>query len=272
MILILGHVASAAPLQNTPDTIQASEAIPFLPEWRLLDRIQLQFDAFHTQGLVKIGNRFFLSAVEVLNRGRGIGVGHLYEFDDQGALLRHITLGEGPIYHPGGIDYDGKFLWIPVAEYRKDSSAIIYKVDPKTFEATEAFRVKDHVSNIIFNHEFGTLVGQNWDSRYFYEWTLDGTLIRKTKNEIDSLGYQDCKYLEGPAMICTGKIGNARGSLDLIDLLDFTKIDGLRFIPRTPKLTLMTRNAMAIEKQGSHILYYFLPEDNHGPLFIYELR
>ena len=32
------------------------------------------------------------------------------------------------MYHPGGIDYDGRHIWVPVAEYRPNSRSIIYRV------------------------------------------------------------------------------------------------------------------------------------------------
>ena len=59
----------------------------------------------------------------------------------QGNLLADLTLGEGTIYHPGGIDYDGTYIWVPVAEYRPNSRSIVYRVDPDTMKATEMLRV-----------------------------------------------------------------------------------------------------------------------------------
>ena len=62
------------------------------------------------------------------------GAGHLFRFDEKGDLLADVPLGEGAIYHPGGIDYDGRHIWVPVAEYRPNSNPIIYRVDPTTME------------------------------------------------------------------------------------------------------------------------------------------
>ena len=47
------------------------------------------------------------------------------------------------MYHPGGIDYDGDDIWVPVAEYRPNSRSIVYRVDPETMKATEVFRFAD---------------------------------------------------------------------------------------------------------------------------------
>ena len=78
------------------------------------------------------------------------------------------------MYHPGGIDYDGKSIWVPVAEYRPNSRAIIYRVDPQAMKATEVFRYGDHIGGIVHNTDDKTLHGVSWGSRRFYSWTLDG--------------------------------------------------------------------------------------------------
>src|SRR5256885_7185179 len=94
-------------------------------EWTLVASVRIAFRTFHPQGMVKIGETFFVSSVEVKDRAAGVGVGHLFKIDSTGRLIADLTLGEGPIYHPGGIDYDGKSLWVPVAEYRPDSRSIV---------------------------------------------------------------------------------------------------------------------------------------------------
>ncbi len=260
-------------------------AIPLLPVWRAVGKIPLQFDAFHTQGLVKIGSNFYISSVEVqqktksasasktgFNKTAGQGVAHLFQVDEQGKIVNQITLGEETMYHPGGMDYDGESIWVPVSEYRPKSLSIIYKVDPTTLKAVEAFRVMDHIGGVVFNRELKTLVGLNWGSDFFYEWTPEGRVLRKVKNEIGDIQYQDCKYVQGPAMVCGGVLGNAEGRLDLIDLFDFSRIRGLWSIPRTSGKILMTRNPMTLEQQDNgRILYYFLPEDHFGTIYIYEL-
>jgi hypothetical protein len=43
----------------------------------------------------------------------GKGVGHLFVMDLAGNLQTDITLGEGDMYHPGGIDYDGRHVFPP---------------------------------------------------------------------------------------------------------------------------------------------------------------
>ncbi|MGH9372576.1 MAG: DUF6454 family protein, partial [Vicinamibacterales bacterium] len=145
----------------------------------------MRFTSHHPQGMVKIGDTIFVSSVEIKMRTRrlprpvdgydrdtGEGVGHLFKIDMAGNLVADIRLGEGTIYHPGGIDYDGKHIWVPVAEYRPNSRSIVYRVDPVTMEATEMFRFADHIGGIVHNTDDRTLHGVSWGSRRFYRWTL----------------------------------------------------------------------------------------------------
>jgi hypothetical protein len=111
-------------------------------QWKPVKAIPINFLTHHPQGMVKIGDMLFVSSVEIkvptkrfpqpvdgYDRDTGQGVGHLFKIDMEGNPIAEITLGEGSIYHPGGIDYDGHDLWVPVAEYRPNSQSIIYRVD-----------------------------------------------------------------------------------------------------------------------------------------------
>jgi hypothetical protein len=238
--------------------------------WDLKGTVPLKFDAYHPQGLVKIGDRFFLSSVEVENKKAGKGAGYLFEFNGSGEKVNTMPLGEGAMYHPGGMDFDGSSIWVPVSEYREKSTSIIYKVDPDKWEAKEAFRVKDHIGAVVFNRETQTIVGMNWGSGAFYEWHPDGRQIRKVLNEYHTVAFQDCKYLSGPSMICAGVNQNAVGKLVLVDLIDFDVQQVFSQVPRTLKKILMTRNPMTLDNQGGIYRFYFLPEDHFGTMHVYE--
>jgi hypothetical protein len=86
--------------------------------------------------------------------------------------LADLPLGEGSIYHPGGIDYDGRHIW-PVAEYRPNSRSIVYRVNPETMKATEILRFGDHIGALVHDTDDNTLHGVSWGSRRFYRFTLD---------------------------------------------------------------------------------------------------
>ena len=154
--------------------------------------------------MVKIGETLFVSSVEVIDREAGKGVGHLFKIDMGGRLVADLRLGDGALYHPGGIDYDGKDIWVPVAEYRPDSRSIVYRVDPATMKATEVFRAADHIGAIVHNTDDDALHGISWGSRRFYRWTTGGESRGVTLNTSHYIDYQDCKYAGGRRMLCTG--------------------------------------------------------------------
>lgn len=273
-------------LEGRPQSLIISESFKKIspsPKWHLVEKIKPKFDTYHPQGMVKIGDFFYFSTVEILqktkkikskgtkyDRTAGKGLGYLFQFNRKGVLVRKLFLGEGAIYHPGGIDYDGASIWVPVAEYRPGSTSIIYKVNPKSWEAEEAFRVNDHIGGIVYNRDSDTLIGMNWDSELFYEWTREGKLIRKVPNKYREIAYQDCKFVPDQNMLCSG-VKEKRGGIDLFDLRNFNKIHGVTEIPRTPKKVIMTRNPMTVERFENRLRYYFLPENRFSTLYVYEI-
>ena len=89
-------------------------------KWTQVAAIPINFNTYHPQGMVKIGDTYFVSTVDIrkpttrfaqlqdgYDRDTGEGVGHLIKFDSKGNFITDLTLGEGSIYHPGGMDYDG---------------------------------------------------------------------------------------------------------------------------------------------------------------------
>ena len=115
----------------------------------------------------------FPQPVDGYDRDTGTGVGHLFKFDANGKLLADLKLGEGTIYHPGGIDYDGRYIWVAVAEYRPNSRSIVYRVDPATMKATEVFRYGDHSAASCTTPTTARCTRVSWGSRRFYRFTLD---------------------------------------------------------------------------------------------------
>lgn len=164
-------------------------------KWQLTGKLKLDFPTFHTEGIAFAGNRVFLSAVEILeptvkyptrqggyDRTPGKGIGHLFVMDRQGHLEKDIILGEGDRYHPGGIDFDGTDVWVPVAEYRPNSAAIIYRVDASSLKVHKQFEVKDHFGGIVLDKTNGHLVGNTWGSRRFAEWNTHGKQLKTWDN------------------------------------------------------------------------------------------
>jgi hypothetical protein len=272
--------------------------------WTMVDSFPLGFKTHHPQGLVRIGEAFYLSSVEITTRTKpyaqpvsgydrdtGEGTGHLFKFDTSGRLLADLRLGEGSIYHPGGIDYDGRYIWVPVAEYRPNSRAIVYRVDPATMKGTEVLRFADHIGALIHNTDERTLHGASWGSRRFYRWTLDdgGRVTNggvapenlRTLNPSHYLDYQDCKYAGRRRMLCTGvtEMRTAPGAppfrlggIDVVDLADGRPIHQVPVLLWTPGGLNMTQNPVWLEPSGDGLRAYFIPEDDSSTLYVYQAK
>jgi hypothetical protein len=249
--------------------------------WTLSASVPIAFRTFHPQGMVKIGETLFVSSVEVIDRDAGKGVGHLFKIDKAGSLLADLRLGEGAIYHPGGLDYDGTNIWVPVAEYRPDSRSIVYRVDPTAMTATEAFRVADHIGAIVRNTDDATVHGISWGSRRFYRWTTGGEPRGVAINTSHYIDYQDCKYAGSRRMLCTGvtelrQTANAPpfrlGGIDLVSLEDGRPLHQVPVPLWTAGGLDMTHNPVWIEPGAAGLRAYFMPEDDRSTLFIYDVR
>ncbi|MEO8520731.1 MAG: DUF6454 family protein [Acidobacteriota bacterium] len=271
--------------------------------WTAVASVPLAFPTFHPQGLVRIGDTFVVSSVEVTvpprrfetmvdgyDRDPGQGVGHLFKFDKAGTLIGELRLGEGTIYHPGGLDYDGRDIWVAVSEYRPDSRAIVYRVDPVAMRATEVFRFADHLGALVHDTDSRTLHGVSWGSRRFYRWTLDRrgrvsnaaappAALRRL-NPSHYVDYQDCKYAGRQRMLCTG-VAELRqspeapafrlGGMDLVDLRDGRPLHQVPILLWTKAGLDMTHNPVWIEPHGPGLRGYFLPDDNASTLYIYDV-
>jgi len=253
---------------------------------------------------VKIGDTYFVSTVDIrkattrypqlqdgYDRDTGEGVGHLIKFDAKGNVITDLTLGEGSVFHPGGMDYDGKSIWVPAAEYRPNSRSILYRVDPTTMKATEVLRYGDHIGGLVDNTESKTLHGVSWGSRRFYRWTFDndgkvsnaGTPPEQLRvpNRSHYIDYQDCKYLGRQEALCSGlnmyqpKKDGPRFALGGFEIVDLTANQAIYQIPVelwTEGGLPMTYNPFWIEATNNGLRAYFMPEDEKSTLYVYEVE
>ena len=264
--------------------------------WTPAGTIAVEFPTFHPQGMVRIGRDFYVSAVEIKrlpaplpktaagpDRDAGGGVGHLFRISAEGALLADLVLGEGDVYHPGGIDYDGGFIWVPVAEYRPDSRAIVYRVDPRTMTAAEVLRVADHIGAVVHDPETGRLHGVSWGSRRFYDWDLArGGRASKPRvfvNRANYIDYQDCHFLGGRQMLCSGLASYrssaagpafSLGGWETVDLTDHRPVWQAPIQLWTPAGRAMTQNPAFVEATPNGLRAYFMPDDNRSTIFVYD--
>lgn len=307
-IAVLMMVVASPALAQTPDTGRTIRdrvrALDRGTVWKPVGEIQLSFPTFHPQGMVKVGDFFYFTSVEITkpttkydepqggyDRDTGEGRGHLFKVDSKGNLLEDVILGEGSIYHPGGIDFDGKAIFLPVAEYRPNSASIIYKVDPETMKPQKVFRYKDHLGGIIHDTEKKTLNAVSWGSRRFYAFRLDdnGQVINAdvdrgqlaTLNPSHYIDYQDCKYLDHSEMLCGGltnyqtkKDGPkfALGGLEIVDLTTGQPVFQIPVQLWTESGLPMTQNPFWIEPTDNGLRAYFVPEDDKSTIYIYEVQ
>ncbi len=257
--------------------------------WQKTAEIKLAFRTYHPQGMCLLGDRFFLSSVEVKDRAQGLGTGHLFEVTMGGELRRQIRLGEGPVYHPGGIDGDGRWLWVPVAEYRPDSRSYVYRVDPETLAAERVFEFGDHLGALVCDRRNRRLVGVSWGSRKFYRWDLlpeedrprDPAAPVKVVNGSHYVDYQDGQHLAGTSWALFGGVSRlsagddaalALGGLELVDLGELRAVHQLPVPLRTSRGQSLLQNPVAVQTTAEGLRCYFLPEDEESTLYMYTVE
>lgn len=279
---------------NTQTLIEQFQNLTRSTKWEQKDKIKLQFNNHHSQGMVRIENLFYMSSVEMIeypskcdqpqhgyDRTPGKGIGHLFVFDNQGMLVNDLLLGEGSIYHPGGIDFDGTHIWVPIAEYRPNSQSIVYKVDPTTMEAEESFRVHDHIGGLVRDGHNGNLIGNSWGSRRFYEWNHNGEQLLMKENSSHYVDYQDGQYVGEEKMILSGisdltiSTGLNSQSFELggLALIDMKTLETIHEVPITefsPQGHVITRNPVFVENAGQELRLYAVPDDDQGSMLVYE--
>ncbi len=271
--------------------------------WEYVRSRLLLFTTFHTQGMANVNGTWYLSTVEIMehttpivdnpdvDRTPGQGRGYLIAYNENGDKIGETVLGDGDIYHPGGIDSDGSYIWVPVGEYRPGSRSIIYRVDAETLEAHEVFHFPDHIGALVRDTEKNRLIGYSWGSRRIYEWPLDDSLnllhapngehphyILNPQHYID---YQDCQFLGGALALCSGisnysDPGGLYFSLGGIDLID---LDTLRPLHQFPvelftggdQPRVMTQNPFFAEKSGCGLRFHFIPEDDVSRHYVFEV-
>jgi hypothetical protein len=241
----------------------------------------------HIQGLELAGGKYYMTARREDVRPRkalllrtdaaatGWDTWDITPLDAQGASTG--------LDHPGGMQSDGTRLWIPVAESRRNSRAIIRAYLLADLEAGRRlkpafeFPVSDHIGAVAVSIRQGVLLGANWDTEKVYVWDLKGQLQQVLSS--DGLEARGLGVVAGPE----GRAGIAVQDWKLVDdrlyasgLFGASKLavvspasricwfdhflgDSRRQtvpMPRRDGIELC-REAMAISGDGA----YFLPED-----------
>ncbi len=226
---------------------------------RLLRVLELKGTIYHVQGVDTDGTRLWVTSVDTANRK-----GYLHEFSmTTGRSLRVVELQDGERFHPGGMASDGKSVWIPVAEYRANSTSVIQRRNKRTLQVEFQFAVPDHIGCIAVSPEF--VIGGNWDSRDFYVWNHRGELVRKIPSNTSN-AYQDMK-VHSKYVVASGLLPDRTGAIDWLDFRSMSLVRRLK-AGNTDRGVQFTREGMAIF--ADQLL--LLPEDGPSRLFVFRME
>ena len=161
-----------------------------------------------------------------------------------------------------------------MAQYRPDSSAILYRVNATSLSVHKQFQVDDHIGGIVRDETTGHLIGNSWGSRRFYEWTPNGKQIHTWDNDSFFTDYQDCQYVASAKMICGGITNlpqtpsaggdNATYELGGLTMMDLRNHDILREVPFQKWSAaghVMTRNPLKLAANGNQMTLWAAPDN-----------
>jgi hypothetical protein len=190
--------------------------------------------------------------------------GYLHEFDRAtGRFLRRLELTDGARYHPGGISLHDGSIWVPVAELRPDSSAVIEEIDADTLQIRRKIRVADHLGCVAISDR--NIVAGNWDSRLLYVFDLaSGKQLAVVPNP-SATPYQDMKFVHGQ-LVAGGPSSLLSGAIDWIDWASMKRVRTLR-TGVTDRAVPYSGEGMAL--QGRDL--YLISEDGPSRLFHFRL-
>jgi len=220
--------------------------------------IELRTELGHVQGIEVSENRLWVTDVDTKNKR-----GYLRLFSlPEGELLKTVDVTDGERYHPGGIASDAEGIWVPVAEYRRESSASIQHRDKETLSLLSRFVVSDHIGAIAVDLQRRVL-GANWDAKKVYIWNAGGALF-ETRDNPTGTAFQDWKIRN--LELIGGGIHNGEGVVEWIELATWSLKKRLS-VGRTDRGVRFTQEGMTFHKGK----LYLLPEDGHSRLFVFQL-
>jgi hypothetical protein len=212
-------------------------------------------------------------------------------FDAGGRLLADRVLNAAGAleYHPGGLDYDGRDLWVTLAQYRPGSSATFLRVDPRTLRATPVLRAGDHFGGVVHDIARHRLVTLDWGARDAWSWRIPrhgapgaaADPLAVVRNPSHFVDYQDCKYLgrvpdhRDPLMLCGGLTAYGAFQLGGIALVDTRTMAPVWEVPVTtlsPAGNVITRNPIDVEVVAGRLRVYLAPDDDDTTIYAYEAQ
>lgn len=294
-------------------------------KWTLISKTKMEGDTGEPEGMVRVGDeRLFVTSnqytvptvkynktINGTDRTAGAGFSHMLIYDLEGRRIANGSLtAAGDIeYHGGGIDYDGRYVWITLSQYRPNSTATIARIDPLNLEVTRLFRHDDHNGGIVHDTISNELVTLNWNGANATTWSLNRfpngftaipgftPPIRDVPNPSFYVGYQDCKYLGHhampnllrvqagcgllhsdfnlvrPVMLCggVGTFGNlSLGGLALVDLQTMLPLWEVPITLTSDLGVTLTENPVDVQVVEGKLRVWFMPDQHNSTLYVYE--
>ena len=224
----------------------------------LKDTRDLTGKLYHVQGLDLDETHFWVTSVDPIGHR-----GYLHQFNRAtGKLERQVDVTDGPRFHPGGLSLHGDSLWVPVADYKPHSTAVLEEIDRHTLALKRKIDVADHIGCVTLNND--SIIAGNWGSRQLYVLDFQGKQLRVMDNP-EKNQYQDMKFVDG-MLVASGSFNHSSGAIDWFEWPSMHLVRRLRS-GTTDRGVLYTAEAMAI--QGRDL--YFLPEDGPSRIFHFVL-
>ncbi|MDZ7638233.1 MAG: DUF6454 family protein [Bryobacterales bacterium] len=234
----------------------SGQQIRTLASLKELGVTELENMTHHVQGIVVDGRSLWVSSVSK-------DAGYLHKFElDSGKHQATVPVDDGVRFHPGGMDEDGDSLWIPVAEYRRESSSTMLRIDKRTLSVVSRFAVADHIGCVAVAGD--RLIGGNWDAREIYRWDRSGKQLGKQANP-NKVAYQDLKFSDG-MLLASGNTSREEGAIDWLDP-ETLQLKKRILSGKTDRGVRFTNEGMAVV-DGK---LYLLPEDGPSRLFVFQL-
>lgn len=183
--------------------------------------------------------------------------------------------------HPGGLQFDGERLWIPISESQRGGRTLVRAyslkslVPGKSAPFEREFTVEDHIGALAVFSDRQLMLGANWDTEKVYIWNTAGQLQRtlsgkelqsrqlgvgRNENGEPGLAVQDWKVQEN-RLFAAGLVKQTQGVVHsrLIEFVDFlgNNVQSRSFHIGRQENVELCNEGMTV--QGGNI--YFLPED-----------
>jgi hypothetical protein len=220
----------------------------------LADVRNLDGRLYHVQGVDLDDKHIWVTSVDAESHK-----GYLHQFNRATARFeREVEVTDGARFHPGGFSIAGDSIWVPVAEYRPHSSAVLLELDKRTLTVKRKIEVADHIGCVAVTKD--GLIAGNWGSRQLYVFDRAGKQLRVIDNPSQNQ-YQDIKFVDG--MLVGG--GNLTHTSGAIDWYAWPSMKFVRSLSSgfTERGRLYTAEAMALK--GNDL--YLVPEDGPSRLF-----